>query len=84
MLRGSSTPVSKSTKKLMPKGRVCDHDDCDTILSVHNRRKKCSVHEWTLGAPRLRGSKPAPAPVDEAIEDTDPLEEMDSDLQRAS
>lgn len=38
-------------------GRVCTHDGCGTLLSVYNKRSKCSVHERTLGAPRTRGRK---------------------------
>lgn len=73
MLRGSKVPIRRQPK-LMPAGRICTQDGCETILSRHNKRKKCSLHEWTLGAPRMRGAKTTPA-VEENLEGDDDLQE---------
>jgi hypothetical protein len=36
--RGRSTPTSN-------RGRVCQYDDCPTVLSIYNHSDWCSVHE---------------------------------------
>jgi hypothetical protein len=40
-----------------PKGRICRHRGCDTILSVYNRQEYCSIHansDWQPFASRFR------------------------------
>jgi hypothetical protein len=42
--------------KKAPKGRVCEHPGCFTILSVYNLGRYCAVHEH-LPQARVRGKK---------------------------
>jgi hypothetical protein len=33
-----------------PAGRICAADDCSTVLSVYNRRSRCSLHSDAISA----------------------------------
>ncbi|MGI8794593.1 MAG: hypothetical protein ACR2H3_15700 [Acidimicrobiales bacterium] len=48
---GSDRP-SRSFKR----GRVCEEDDCRTILSMYNNGSFCSLHQ-PMEVPRTRGKK---------------------------
>lgn len=37
-------------------GRTCSHPDCNTKLSIYNRRETCFLHAG-VKIPRLRGKK---------------------------
>jgi hypothetical protein len=49
--------VPRASRKY-PEGRVCSHPDCDTKLSLYNKRDRCWAHA-EMKIPRLRGRKPA-------------------------
>ena len=57
-IKGSRPHALPRASRKMAKGRVCSQPDCDTQLSVYNRRDKCWAHA-EMKVPRLRGRKPA-------------------------
>lgn len=55
--------VSRTRKvHVYPSGRVCAHPDCDTILSIYNPSRYCTVHADHAALERRRG---APRPIRE-------------------
>lgn len=66
-IEGTSLVQPNSEKvKTKPKGRVCEHPDCETKLSIYNSKDLCGVHEdyerphpstWFKGT-RLGGFQP--------------------------
>jgi hypothetical protein len=57
-IRGSRTQSLPRASQKFPKGRVCEHPDCNTMISTYNRRERCWAHA-EMRIPRLRGRKPA-------------------------
>ena len=41
---GRAAWYSRQERRGRPPGRICAHCGCDTILSVYNRQRYCSVH----------------------------------------
>lgn len=35
--------------------RICDEPDCDTVLSIYNKREFCALHQPMI-IPRMRGT----------------------------
>jgi hypothetical protein len=57
-------PVSQAHRvRSYQSGRTCAHPDCDTILSIYNPAKYCTVHESLAASGRRRGT---PRPIREA------------------
>ena len=55
-----TAPISKGSQvRSYQSGRICTHSECDTILSVYNSSKYCTVHA-RLASGRSR-STPRPA-----------------------
>ena len=57
-IRGSRPQALPRASHKYPKGRICEHEGCETRLSTYNRREKCWAHA-EMKVPRLRGRKPA-------------------------
>jgi hypothetical protein len=57
-IRGQRPTGLPRASQKYPEGRICAHPDCETRLSVYNRRDKCWAHA-EMKVPRLRGRKPA-------------------------
>jgi len=56
-------PVSQANRvRSYQTGRVCSHPECDTILSIYNPSKFCSMHAKLAISGRRRGT---PRPVRE-------------------
>jgi hypothetical protein len=56
-------PVSQANRvRSYQSGRVCAHCDCDTILSIYNPSRYCTVHAALAAGGRRRG---APRPIRE-------------------
>jgi hypothetical protein len=56
-------PVSQTNRvRSYQSGRVCAHAECDTILSIYNPSKYCTVHAKLAANGRRRG---APQPIRE-------------------
>jgi hypothetical protein len=47
-------PERGKTRSKAPRGRVCGHDGCVTVLSIYNASADCSVHESRV----MKGSRP--------------------------
>ena len=54
----SSARALPRAKRKAPEARVGGQPDCETRLSVYNKRDKCWAHA-EMKVPRLRGRKPA-------------------------
>lgn len=37
--------------RVYPEGRVCEHEGCDTRLSIYNSGDNCSLHKGGKGKP---------------------------------
>ena len=56
-------PVSQACRvRSYQSGRICAHPDCDTILSIYNPAKYCTVHRSLAANGRRRGT---PRPIRE-------------------
>ncbi len=54
---GSRRPVCEVCREVSragraPAGRVCSADGCQTVLSVYNRRSRCSLHSQAAALAR--------------------------------
>jgi hypothetical protein len=56
VLRGSRAAELPRANRTYAEGRVCDHDGCDTRLSVYNRSRHCWQHA-ELKFPVIRGDR---------------------------
>lgn len=57
-MKGASVSALPKRSRMYAEGRVCEHPDCNTKLSVYNRRETCFAHA-EVRIPRLRGRKTA-------------------------
>lgn len=53
---GSAFTGTGRPSRTFPRGRVCDHDECQTRLSIYNEGRYCSQHQPQV-TPRMRGKK---------------------------
>ena len=60
-LAGRLIQGTRRPSRRYPRGRVCAHNGCDTVLSVYNAASFCAQHEATqlprtFGRQRLRSA----------------------------
>jgi endogenous inhibitor of DNA gyrase (YacG/DUF329 family) len=56
-------PVSQANRvRSYQTGRICGHTECDTILSIYNPSRYCTVHAALAASGRRRGT---PRPIRE-------------------
>lgn len=53
-MRGTMTPKAGRKSKQYEKGRVCETDGCEQVLSIYNDNVKCFKHT-PKKQPRIRG-----------------------------
>ena len=59
-----AAPISQASRvRSYESGRICSHSECDTVLSVYNPTKFCTIHA-KFAVSRRRG---APRPVAEVV-----------------
>jgi len=57
-IRGAHAVGLPKRSRSYSQGRTCGHPDCNTKLSIYNRRETCFIHAG-VKIPRLRGKKTA-------------------------
>lgn len=55
-MRGAHVHALPRRSRQYREGRVCAHPDCNTRISIYNRRETCFIHTG-VKIPRLRGRK---------------------------
>lgn len=53
-MKGTMSPKAGRKSKQFDKGRVCENDGCEQVLSIYNEKKKCFNHT-PKKPPRIRG-----------------------------
>ena len=53
-LKGKPTKGITRASRRYSEGRVCAHPECDTKLSIYNKREYCHLHA-PVKFPRVRG-----------------------------
>lgn len=53
-LKGKAIKGISRASRRYNEGRICDHPECDTKISMYNKRDYCHVHA-PVKFPRVRG-----------------------------